>query len=114
MKQGLKYLAWTSLIILISIFLKVQGQIPPGYYDSADGLQGFPLKTALYDIIKNHTARSYTQLWTDFKSTDKKANGKVWDMYSDNPNGTPPYEYTFVTDQCGNYGGENECYNREH
>lgn len=114
MKRGLKYLAWTFLVLQISLFIRVQGQIPPGYYDSADGLQGFPLKTELYNIIKGHTARSYNNLWTDFQSTDKKANGKVWDMYSDNPNGTPPYEYTFITDQCGNYGSENDCYNREH
>lgn len=114
MKKGLKYLAWTFLIIQISLFIRVQAQIPPGYYDSADGLQGFTLKTALYNIIKGHTQRSYDNLWTDFESTDKKTNGKVWDMYSDNPNGTPPYEYTFITDQCGNYGSENDCYNREH
>lgn len=114
MKKGLKYLAWTFLIIQISLFIQVQAQIPPGYYDSADGLQGFTLKTALYNIIKGHTQRSYDNLWTDFESTDKKTNGKVWDMYSDNPNGTPPYEYTFITDQCGNYSSENDCYNREH
>lgn len=114
MKKGLKYLAWTFLIIQISLFIRVQAQIPPGYYDSADGLQGFTLKTALYNIIKGHTQRSYDNLWTDFESTDKKTNGKVWDMYSDIPNGTPPYEYTFDTDQCGNYGSENDCYNREH
>lgn len=35
-------------------------------------------------------------------------------MYSDIPGGTPPYEYTFVDDQCGNYSGEGSCYNREH
>jgi len=35
-------------------------------------------------------------------------------MYSDIPNDVPPYEYTFVTDQCGNYGQEGDCYNREH
>ncbi|MCK5519777.1 MAG: endonuclease, partial [Candidatus Marinimicrobia bacterium] len=54
--------------------------------------------------------------WTDMQSTDKKANGKVWDMYSDNPGGTPPYEFTFGTDQDVGTGGstEGEFYNREH
>jgi endonuclease I len=35
-------------------------------------------------------------------------------MYSDVPRGTPPYFYTFVTNQCGNYSSEGDCYNREH
>jgi endonuclease I len=35
-------------------------------------------------------------------------------MYSDNPAGANPYNYTFVTDQCGNYNSESDCYNREH
>ncbi len=89
-------------------------QIPPGYYSSAQGLTGNPLKTALHNIIKNHTQISYNGLWNAFKKTDVKPNGKVWDMYSDNPGGTPPYQFTFVTDQCGNYAVEGDCYNREH
>ena len=43
------------------------------------------VKTALYNIIKNHTVISYDGLWTAFQYTDKKSNGKVWDMYSDKP-----------------------------
>ena len=35
-------------------------------------------------------------------------------MYSDVPGGTPPYQFTFYSDQCGNYGQEGDCYNREH
>ncbi len=36
-------------------------------------------------------------------------------MYSDNPGGTVPYTYNLTdADQCGNYGGEGDCYNREH
>jgi len=35
-------------------------------------------------------------------------------MYSDIPGGSPAYDYTFVTNQCGNYSGEGDCYNREH
>lgn len=89
-------------------------QIPPGYYNSAAGLSGNPLKIALHNIIKNHTAISYNTLWTAYQKTDKKANSKVWDMYSDVPAGTPPYQFTFTTDQCGNYSTEGDCYNREH
>jgi hypothetical protein len=69
----------------------VVAQIPVGYYNSAQGLTGAPLKLALHNIIKNHNSVSYASLWTHFQNTDKKANGKVWDIYSDNPTGTPPY-----------------------
>ena len=89
-------------------------QIPNGYYNNAAGLTGAPLKTALFNIIKVHNERTYANLWTDFQTTDIKPNGKVWDMYSDIPGGTPPYEFTFFTNQCGNYSSEGDCYNREH
>ena len=97
--------------LLISMSL---AQVPSGYYDSANGLDGQDLRGALHLIIDNHSSQSYSSLWTHFQSTDKKSNNKVWDMYSDVPGGTPPYEYTFGSDQCGNYGGEGDCYNREH
>jgi endonuclease I len=48
------------------------------------------------------------------QATDAKTSGEVWDIYSDVPNGTPPYTYTFVSDQCGTYSVEGDCYNREH
>ncbi len=84
------------------------------YYDGAYKLYGTALRSALHNIIKGHTVVSYASLWTHFQTTDKKTNGKVWDMYSDIPGGTPPYEFTFVTNQCGNYSVEGDCYNREH
>lgn len=87
---------------------------PANYYNSANGLTGNQLKVALHNIIKGHTSISYSQLWNAFWSTDNKGNGVVWDMYSDIPNGTPPYIYYLGTDQCGNYSGEGDCYNREH
>ncbi|MBN1988162.1 MAG: endonuclease [Bacteroidales bacterium] len=103
-----------AFFVLAFTLLPVLAQIPAGYYSTADGKSGAELKTALYLIIKDHDALSYAGLWTAFETTDKKPNGKVWDMYSDNPGGTPPYEFTFGSDQCGNYSGENSCYNREH
>jgi endonuclease I len=102
------------LATIFGLFLSFSfAQIPAGYYDSATGT-GCALKTQLYNIIKDHNPSSYDQLWTDMQSTDKKANGYVWDMYSDNPGGTPAYDFTFITEQCGNYSGEGDCYNREH
>lgn len=106
-----------SIYLIITSFLFsgiVFGQIPPGYYDDAEGLYGDDLREALHDIIDNHDVQSYNSLWYHFESTDQKPNGKVWDMYSDQPDGTPAYEYDFFSDQCGNYNSENDCYNREH
>ncbi len=89
--------------------------IPPGYYDDAEGLDGEPLRLALHNIIDDHIPKSYSSLYGHFQSTDAKSDGTVWDMYSDIPDGTPPYIYHFTSaDQCGNYGGEGDCFNREH
>ena len=103
---------------IIAIFFLITstafGQIPDGYYDNAVGLSGQQLREALHDIIDGHQSQSYSSLWTHFQSTDDKSDGKVWDMYSDVPGGNPAYTYTFVSDQCGNYSAEGDCYNREH
>ena len=100
------------LLFSLSFALLVTAQPPTNYYNSANGLMGNQLKSALHNIIKGHTSISYAQLWNAFWSTDNKGNGIVWDMYSDNPNGTPPYIYYLGEDQCGNYTNEGSCYNR--
>lgn len=87
---------------------------PAGYYSSAQGLTGSALRSALHNIIDNHNSQSYNSLWNHFEDTDAKPNGKVWDMYSDNPGGTPPYQFSFGSDKCGTYHDEGDCYNREH
>lgn len=101
-------------VISFLIPVSLNCQIPSGYYNPAAGLSGTALQQALHGIIDNHSPRSYSQLWADFQTTDDKANGKVWDMYSDIPGSTPPYEFTFITDQCGTFSEEGDCYNREH
>ena len=102
------------LNILLFTSLMSFAQIPAGYYDNAIGDTGITMKIALHNIIKGHTVVSYSSLHQHYKVTDKKPNGKVWDMYSDVPGGTPPYEFTFITDKCGSYQNEGDCYNREH
>jgi endonuclease I len=80
------------------------------------------LKTSLKNIITNgHTPQSYDALWNQYKVTDIKprevGSGSayvIWDIYSDKPGATDPYNYTPGTNQCGNYSGEGVCYNREH
>jgi endonuclease I len=91
----------------------VASYIPSGYYSNATGT-GAALKTKLYNIISSHTVRSYDNLWTDFQTTDKAFDGKVWDMYSSQFENAPAYEFTFGTGQCGSYSAEGDCYNREH
>lgn len=105
------------LTLLVVLPTCVFGQIPTGYYNTAVGLNGQALRVALRNIVRPHTTLSYTPgLWNAYYTTDKKSNGKVWDMYSDIPSGTPAYEYTLGTDQCGSVSpsAEGSCYNREH
>jgi len=93
-------------------FNYVDVTIPAGYYDGLAGLRGSALRVALHNRIKNHTAISYSAVLTAFYTTDVKPNGKVWDVYSDIPGGTPPYEFEFGDYEQG--AGEGTFYNREH
>jgi endonuclease I len=103
------------LIITISILSTIVFAQPPGYYNSANGIPGgTPLLTALKNIIDNHTVIPYSDLELFYPQTDKKSNAKVWDMYSYSFSGTQPYEFNFVSDQCGNYSAEGDCFNKEH
>lgn len=117
------YLCTPFLLIMRSILflfgMMVTGvlyaQMPAGYYNAADNKGGNALRVSLYTIIKSHTSLSYSALWNSFYTTDVRPdNGKVWDIYSDNPDGVTAYYFNFGSDQCGNYSGEGDCYNREH
>jgi endonuclease I len=88
------------------------------YYADAAGLTGYTLKTALHNIIKNHTAQGYSALWT-FYSVNELDNyyeqdGSILDIYSENPATNDPYVYAATVNQCGTYNSEADCYNREH
>ena len=96
------------LFILLSISYILFGQVPEQYYKAAHNKSGYELKTALSQIITSgHTTNTYGSLWTHFQTTDKRSDGKVWDMYSD-------CTFTFGSNQCGNYSKICDCYNREH
>lgn len=112
--DGVADLAGNVAVGIIESFSLLANDIPPGYYDSAVGLYGDALRAALHQILTGHTQLSYSGLWTAFYTTDDKPNGKVWDIYSDVPGGTPPYEYTFGVDQGGTGASEGQGYNREH
>ena len=108
------FLYCSLLLLLMATGSGLGAQISSGYYNNANGKTGDELKTALHDIITGHTTINYSQIWNAFWSTDNKGNGVVWDMYSDIPNGTPPYTFSIGQNQCGEYVQEGDCYNREH
>ncbi|WP_425413892.1 endonuclease [Psychromonas hadalis] len=88
------------------------------YYSGAKDKSGFALKTALYNIIKDHNTKTYTDLWT-FISTYTldiyfEKDNTILDIYSENASASDSYNFTPIVDQCGNYSGESSCYNREH
>ena len=78
------------------------------YYAKANGKKKADLKTAMYNIITNHTTISYDGLHEAYKTSDVRADGKLRDWYSNITNYTP------VADKAGSYKQEGDCYNREH
>jgi endonuclease I len=102
-------------ILFISIVKFLFAVIPAGYYNNATG-SGYTLKTQLYNIIKTgHTAQGYGDLYDAYVEGDTDPeDGYVWDMYSENPGGTDPYNYEHYTNNCGSYSSEGDCLNREH
>ena len=106
-----------SLLLLV-LFSVSFAQAPAGYYSTATGT-GYTLKTQLYNIIKDHTVIDYAGLYVTYQTSDIdnffENDGSVLDMYSENPAGTVPYNYSIAaTQRCGNYTNEGDCYNREH
>ena len=100
-----------AIILLAVVAVVASAAVPNGsgtYYRAANGYKGAALKTALCGIIYNRTEKSYDYLWTAFQTTDKRSDGKVWDMYSNISN------FRFGTDQAGSYSKEGDAYNREH
>jgi len=103
-------------ILFLFLSFSLLAQIPNGYYNNAEGKTGYSLKTALHNIIKNgHQARDYGELYSAYEIGDNDPeDGYVWDMYSENPNDTDPYNFVHYDNKCGNYSSEGDCYNREH
>lgn len=103
-----------TFLLSITTFLSF-AQPPAGYYNAAQGLTGFELKTALYTIIStSHNPQTYSSHWAFFETADMKPNGQVWDIYSN-----CPFEFGVPSDggnQDIGLGGNIECeyFNREH
>ncbi len=92
-------------------------QIPNGYYDTATG-SGYTLKTQLYNIINNQNDQGYNAMDNFFLSNDLdqyyENDNTILDIYSEHPSGADPYNFNPQVDECGNYTGEGDCYNKEH
>ncbi len=111
------------LFILCAVSLSI-AQVPSDYYNSASGLTGYALKTELKNIISaNYNGQTYNDLRVLYETSDNDEyydNGNdvntILDIYSENPNGQDPYNFSRfnVADRCGNYSGEGDCHNREH
>ncbi len=107
-----------SIIFLLFTVISF-AQIPSNYYDSANGLSGYALKTELRNITANgHSDQGYDAIYTAYESTHTdnyyENDGSVLDFYSEKPLGPDSYFYTHGNNQCGSYNSENDCYNREH
>lgn len=67
-----RFLLFTWFFLLGFILV---AQIPDGYYDAANGLNGEALKAALHNIIKGHKTYPYTSsstdVWDILKETDR-------------------------------------------
>lgn len=95
-----------GIALISSVFLSI-AEVPAGYYDSAVGKSGNALQEALSDLIGDKEL-GYDNLWEAYRTTDRRDDGKVWDMYSSTT------DFVFGSDQCGSYSREGDCYNREH
>ena len=59
------------ILVVLLITAMLMADPPPGYYDETEGLSGEALKSALNDIINNHTEISYAAAYIAIRDTDK-------------------------------------------
>lgn len=79
------------------------------YYSRANGKKGADLKTAMYQTIRNHTNIGYDGLLSAYHESDRRADEKLRDWYSNATNyviGGPAENHS--------YSKEGDGYNREH
>ena len=85
--------ALLTMLLLMAATVTISAEIPGRYYSSANGKSGSELKTALSNLIYNHTqVSSYTDLPRYFQRTDVYPNSnRWWDMYSNEPLYAPSF-----------------------
>ena len=95
--QAVGFIKRVSVCLFVGIFiLPAQAAgIPEGYYNAADGKADSLLKASLHEICRggkrvSYGTQGYTYIdhiyypgsWNYFPLTDKRADGTIWDMYS--------------------------------
>lgn len=108
-------------LFLLPYFLFAQA--PAGYYDAANGLTGYALKTKLSEIIAKSYSYHYNDLRDYYLLTDldqyydhgTENTTLLLDIYTEKPNGTE-IEYTRSDLQGGSQSitAEGQAWNREH
>lgn len=108
--RNIKRQIFIGVLVFTSSVIWAQGPNGTGtYYQRTDGLKGAALKTAFHQVIMAPKVKSYVGLWTVYRTTDKRPDGKLYDIYSNTTN------YVIGSKAQGaNYSGEGDAYNREH
>ena len=108
--RNIKRQIFIGVLVLTSSVIWAQGPNGTGtYYQRTDGLKGAALKTAFHQVIMAPKVKSYKELWTVYRTTDRRPDGKLYDIYSNTTN------YVIGSKAQGaNYSGEGDAYNREH
>ena len=106
----------TLLFILFSGIYNAQA--PAGYYDAAEGLSGYALKSKLHDIIsKNTVSWNYDDLkvFPDQTDVDRyyDKDNTMLDYYTKFPQGGSKFKYD-IAQITGNGKAEGDGWNREH
>lgn len=97
----------TALAVAALVAASAPAAEPDGYYDAARGKSKGALLAALESCISDHTTIGYSAGLEDlYKTSDTRADGSLWDMYS-----TSSYS---IGNACGNYKNVGDCWNREH
>jgi len=89
-KSSFKFKLFSLILLFIAgISLFWATDILGNYYDKADGYKGESLKTAIHELIRDHTYLNFDQnisarYWWDnyFTKTDWHPDKYYWDMYS--------------------------------
>jgi endonuclease I len=105
----------TIIISLLVFNFLLLAQIPQGYYDGTEGLTGDDLKSALNDIIDDHTELSYTGVWNALKDTDEDPDNSdnvilLYTGWSVSDSGYPIWnrEHTWAKSH-GDFGNNAPC-----
>lgn len=108
--RNIKRQIFVGVLLFTSSVIWAQGPNGTGtYYQRTDGLKGAALKTAFHQVIMAPKVKTYKELWTVYRTTDKRPDGKLYDIYSNTTN------YVIGSKAQGaNNSGEGDAYNREH